>query len=207
MTYTADPLDPTKPTNGGDKARYAADELRAIKTKLVEHEQAVLHTLPDALMVTVQAFATFQNEVNDALDLQASKRVRLSGSGTFTVPEGVTFLAVTAQPGMNGRLYRVADNVTVQAEQAVAETKYLVVTPGQVISFAQGTDATYTAVGALAALYPPTDTTFGSLTWTHRAFTGYSGVYAGAYYWNGFYYVNCVLAALPQASGFLTDCY
>jgi len=171
MTYTANPLDPTKPTSS-DKARYAADELRAIKTKLVEHETAVVTTLPDSIDALSTAFSDYVAENVGTLHQQ-----QLTGSGNFTVPAGVTKLYVTmragGKPGWKAGTTLPGLPLLMWQEAVEQPTlqKVLTVSPGDVIAYSVGSDQTINIYGdgsgpavIAAQVTAAGDTTFGALT-------------------------------------------
>lgn len=170
MPYIPDPLDDTKPI-GSDLA-LAAVEFRALKTKLKEHETAVVTTLPNATTAVANDLAALTTA------LTVKKRVELTGSGNFTVPDGVTTLWVTARGGaVSLGTYSVTKPygfgfLTIVYTQSGGNhrlvRKKMTVTPGQVIAFSVGSDELIIATNAgstqvLSRTPEATNTTFGTL--------------------------------------------
>ena len=138
MPYTPTALDDTQPTQAGSKARYTAEELRAIKTLLKSHEQAITTTLPASVADVAADVAALAAKLPTLLNL-----VQLAGSGNFTVPAGVTKLYVVAVGGGQSGC-TVAPTATGQTlcwyppSQGKSLVQALSVTAGQTIAYSVG---------------------------------------------------------------------
>ena len=138
MPYTPNALDDTQPTQAGSKARYTAEELRAIKTLLKSHEQAITTTLPASVADVAADVAALAAKLPTLLTL-----VQLAGSGNFTVPAGVTKLYVVAVGGGQSGC-TVAPTATGQTlcwyppSQGKSLVQALSVTAGQNIAYSVG---------------------------------------------------------------------
>ena len=174
MPYTPNALDDTQPTQAGSKARYTAEELRAIKTLLKSHEQAITTTLPASVADVAADVAALAAKLPTLLNL-----VQLAGSGNFTVPAGVTKLYVVAVGGGQSGC-TVAFPATGQTScwyppsQGKSLVQALSVTAGQNIAYSVGAngvpvvtyEVTY-GIGPSAVIrsaVAASDTAFGSVS-------------------------------------------
>ena len=92
MSYTPDPYDDTQPQGATVRAKDAAPEFRAIKAVLKQYRDTTFPAL-DATIDDVQ------ERIGTLETAGIGRRFQLfTSTGTFTVPAGVTKLAVIAMP-------------------------------------------------------------------------------------------------------------
>lgn len=182
MAYTPDATDDTQPT-GNQALSTAALEFRTLKTYIqaTKTAQAVRDAAQDTSTSTAQSTANAAVSAAAAAALRFSRITTLTGSGTFTVPAGVTHLMVVARGGgCDGHKWRSTTAVAttshtfnVLAAAAPEVTALMQVTAGDIIAYSVGANTVIGESGASHVISTAgAATTFGSVTAPKAVSTG-----------------------------------